>query len=71
MTDLATLKIEEPQPHTWLVTLNRPDAANAMNTQMGIELLDLFDGLAAAPRAQRCIVITGAGTRASSAPAAT
>jgi enoyl-CoA hydratase len=63
MTELATLKIEEPQPHTRLVTLNRPDAANAMNTQMGIDLLSVFDGFHAAPNAQRCIVITGAGPR--------
>jgi len=63
MTELATLKVEEPQPHTRLVTLHRPEAANAMNTQMGIELLSVFDGFNAAPAAQRCIVITGAGPR--------
>ena len=58
-----TLAVSEPQPHTLLVTLNRPDAANAMNTQMGLDLLDLFDGLAAAPRTCRAVVLTGAGTR--------
>ena len=63
MTELATLKVEEPQPHTRLVTLHRPEAANAMNTRMGIELLSVFDGFNAAPGAQRCIVITGAGPR--------
>jgi len=63
MTDLATLKIEEPEPHTRLVTLHRPDAANAMNTQMGIDLLTVFDRFNAAPNEQRCIVITGAGPR--------
>jgi enoyl-CoA hydratase/carnithine racemase len=63
MTELATLKIEEPQPLTKLVTLHRPEAANAMNTQMGIELLSVFDGFNAAPATQRCIVITGAGPR--------
>src|SRR6201986_3863074 len=63
MTELATLKIEEPQPHTRLVTLNRPDAANAMNTQMGIDLLAVFDGFNAAPNMQRCIVLTGSGPR--------
>jgi enoyl-CoA hydratase/carnithine racemase len=63
MTELATLKVEEPQSFTRLVTLHRPEAANAMNTQMGIELLSVFDGFNAAPGAQRCIVITGAGPR--------
>jgi enoyl-CoA hydratase/carnithine racemase len=59
-----TLQISEPQPHTVLVTLNRPEIANAMNTQMGIDLLALFDSINAAPNRQRCIVLTGAGPRA-------
>jgi len=58
-----TLKIEHPQDHTVLVTLDRPDAANAMNTQMGIDLLAVFDGFNAMPNVQRCIVVTGAGPR--------
>jgi enoyl-CoA hydratase len=60
----ATLHIAEPQPHTLQVTLNRPEVANAMNTQMGIDLLALFDAVNAAPAGQRCIVLTGAGPRA-------
>jgi len=63
MTDLTTLKLDEPQPNTKLVTLHRPEAANAMNTRMGIELLSVFDSFNASPGAQRCIVITGAGPR--------
>src|SRR5208337_1767833 len=59
----ATLALSEPQPHTLLVALNRPEAANAMNTQMGLDLLDLFDGLAAAPRTCRVVVLTGSGAR--------
>jgi enoyl-CoA hydratase/carnithine racemase len=59
----ATLAVSEPQPHTLLVALNRPEAANAMDTQMGLDLLDLFDGLAAAPRAYRVVVLTGSGPR--------
>ena len=35
-----------------------------MNTQMGRDLLALFDSIAADPAAQRCVVITGAGARA-------
>ena len=62
--EYATLKTEEPQPHTLLVTLNRPEVANAMNTQMGLDLLALFDAINGAPNRQRCIVINGAGTRA-------
>ena len=59
-----TLRTETPQEHTLLVTLHRPEAANAMNTQLGRDLLALFDAIAADPAAQRCIVLTGAGTRA-------
>ena len=60
----ATLQLSEPQPHTLLVTLNRPEVANAMNTRMGLDLLDLFHSIGGAPSAQRCVVLTGAGQRA-------
>ncbi len=64
MPTYPTLAVTQPQPHTVLVTLNRPGFANAMNTQMGRDLLGLFDSIAADPAAQRCIIITGAGDRA-------
>jgi enoyl-CoA hydratase/carnithine racemase len=60
----ATLELTEPQPHTLLLTLNRSEVANAMNTQMGLDLLDLFHAIGGTPNAQRCIVVTGAGARA-------
>ena len=61
MKTYETLKVEQPQDHTVLVTLNRPESVNAMNTQMGVDLLDVFDGFCSAPNAQRCIIMTGAG----------
>ncbi|HYZ23529.1 MAG TPA: enoyl-CoA hydratase-related protein [Rhodopila sp.] len=64
MTQYETIKVEHPQEHTVLVTLNRPEVANAMNTQMGLDLLHVFDSFNAAPNKQRCIVITGAGEKA-------
>jgi enoyl-CoA hydratase len=60
----ATLQTSQPRPHTLLISLNRPEIANAMNTQMGLDLLDLFHGIGGAPNEQRCIVLTGAGPRA-------
>ena len=45
---LTTLRIEQPQPHVKLITLNREDVANAMNTQMGCDLLACFDAMATA-----------------------
>jgi enoyl-CoA hydratase len=59
-----TITVTQPQEHTVLVTLNRPEVANAMNTQMGLDLLAAFDGFCATPNKQRCIVITGAGAKA-------
>jgi enoyl-CoA hydratase len=59
-----TLQVIRPQPHTLQVTLNRLASANAMNTRMGLDLLDLFHAIAGAPNEQRCIVLTGAGPRA-------
>ena len=62
--EYATLKTEQPQPDTLLVTLHRPEVANAMNTQMGLDLMALFDAINGTPNRQRCIVLTGAGARA-------
>jgi enoyl-CoA hydratase len=64
MKTFETITIEHPQEYTVLVTLNRPEVANAMNTQMGLDLLEVFDGFCAAPNRQRCIVLTGAGAKA-------
>ena len=44
-----TLLLSEPQEYTLLVTLNRPKSGNAMNTQMGHDLLDVFDSVNASP----------------------
>jgi enoyl-CoA hydratase len=59
-----TITITQAQEHTVLVTLNRPEVANAMNTQMGLDLLAAFDGFCATPNKQRCVVLTGAGPKA-------
>jgi len=56
-----TARVEDRSGGLLLLTLSRPEVANAMNTQMGLDLLELFDGFCAAPNQQRCIVITGAG----------
>jgi enoyl-CoA hydratase len=63
-TFLQTLKVEWPAPRLLLLTLNRPQAANAVNTEMASELLALFEKVAQQPSEIRCIVLTGAGDRA-------
>ncbi len=59
-----TILTDEPQPGVLRVTLNRPERANAFNTQMMRELRDLWTGLGARAEMPRCAVLTGAGTRA-------
>jgi enoyl-CoA hydratase len=46
------------------VTLNRPEAMNALNTQMGQDLGDLWDRLASCGDDVRVAILTGAGDRA-------
>lgn len=60
---LETLLLGEPHEGVLTVTLNRPERANALNTTMGQELIDVFGALEAAPEAYRCVVLTGAGDR--------
>ncbi len=62
--EFETLNISEPAPHVMLVTLNRPEVANAFNTEMARELIVLFEDLALDPGDTRSIVLTGAGERA-------
>ena len=59
-----TLLLQEPSKHVLLVTLNRPEAANAFNTIMAQELYDLFETLALNAKDIRAVVLTGAGDRA-------
>ena len=60
----ATLALDEPAEHVLRVRLHRPEFANALNTQMGLDLIDLWDRINAAPAQYRCIVLTGSGERA-------
>ena len=56
MTNYKTLLVTTPAEHVTLITLNRPDAANAFNTQMAVELTGVFAQL---DPALRCMVLTG------------
>jgi enoyl-CoA hydratase len=59
-----TLLVETAAPHVLKVTLNRPEVANALNTQMGRDLLDLWTHVIAEPGDTRVVVLTGSGHRA-------
>lgn len=58
-----TLQLASGGPHLLVVTLNRPDVLNAINTQMGRDLLDLWTRLIDDFGDTRCVVLTGAGDR--------
>src|SRR6187397_1350942 len=62
--DYQTLAVEQRSEHILLVRLNRPQALNALNTQMGKDQIDLWTRLTAEPGTTRCVVLTGAGERA-------
>ena len=64
MTSFETLLISQPAPHVLQVTLNRPEAANAFNTQMALDLVSAFEAVAMEPGDTRAIILTGSGTRA-------
>lgn len=63
-TEFETLLVTPQAEHVLLVTLNRPDALNALNTQMGLDLVEFFEGLAMDAGAARCVLLTGAGDKA-------
>lgn len=60
----ATVQVDRPDEQVLLVTLDRPEMLNAINTQMGHDLLDLWTRLTVDAQGVRCVVLTGAGTRA-------
>jgi enoyl-CoA hydratase len=62
--DYETLRVARREPHLLVVTLNRPEVLNAINTQTGRDLLDLWTRLAAEGEEIRAVVLTGAGDRA-------
>jgi enoyl-CoA hydratase len=62
--EFQTIRTEERGEGLTQLTLNRPQAANALNTQMGRDLLAFFETVNAAPALTRAIVVTGAGERA-------
>lgn len=59
----ATLRVEERPGGVLVVILNRPEVANAFNTQAALELDGVFRRIESEPQC-RCVVLTGAGERA-------
>jgi enoyl-CoA hydratase len=61
METYATLRVEERPDGVLLLTLARPEVANAFNTQSALDLDAVFRRISVGPR---CVVLTGAGDRA-------
>jgi enoyl-CoA hydratase len=62
--EFETLSIESHADEVLAVTINRPQAANAMNTALGRDLLQVFSDIIADPASARVVVLTGSGERA-------
>ena len=58
--DYETLKVEIGPDRVGIVTMNRPEVRNAMNTAMMTELRDCFAGFYIDPDVAACLVLTGA-----------
>jgi enoyl-CoA hydratase/carnithine racemase len=59
----ATLALEMVEPHVLVIKLNRPEVANAINTQMGHDMLDLWRRLTDDAGDVRCAILTGTGDK--------
>ncbi len=63
-SDFQTINVERRDGNILLVTLNRPEASNAMNTQMGLDLVELFEGFSTDIKGLRAVILTGQGDKA-------
>src|SRR6516164_1989970 len=63
-SNFETITVERHDNDILLVTLNRPEAANALNTQMGLDLMELFEGFSVDLEGIRVVIVTGAGAKA-------
>src|SRR5262245_11016817 len=62
--DYETLKLERRDQLVLVVTLKRSGFTISMNTQMGLDLMELFEGFQVAFDDVRSIVLTGTGQKA-------
>jgi len=58
-----TLRLERTAEQVLQISLHRPEAANALNTQMGVELKQVWESLYVDQQDVRCVILTGHGDR--------
>lgn len=59
-----TLTVERRGDHIEIVTMDRPEILNALNTQMARDLTTYFEALSLEPMRLRCVILTGRGPKA-------
>jgi enoyl-CoA hydratase/carnithine racemase len=64
VTEFETLRITRPAEAVATVTLNRPAALNALNTQMGLDLMRFFEDVGLDAGDLRAVILTGEGDKA-------
>jgi len=62
--NFETITVERRGDTVLLVTLNRSEASNALNTQMGLDLMELFERFSIDIENLRVAILTGQGTKA-------
>jgi enoyl-CoA hydratase len=63
-SDFETILAERRDDHILVVSLNRPESSNALNTQMGLDLVELFEGFSTDTEGLRAVILTGSGGKA-------
>ena len=63
LPEYETVETQLIDDHVLLITLQRPALGNALNTQMGRDLLDLWNRLTEDAGPVRCAILTGAGEK--------
>lgn len=62
--EFETLALDRPEDHVLTVRFNRPEDRNAMNTQMGADIKQVWEQMYVDPGDVRCIILTGTGDKA-------
>jgi enoyl-CoA hydratase len=62
--DFETISVARRDDHILLLTLNRPEASNALNTRMGLDLVEVFEAFSIDVEDLRAVIITGSGDKA-------
>lgn len=66
-TEFETIHLERVEDHILILTMDRPEVANAKNTLMGREQKEVFESLYVDTEDIRCVILTGRGSKAFSA----